>query len=778
MRRKGAGWAGVLLGLALWPGGASAFASTATPRKKPAVAKKTAVPARTSTKSKTAAGKKPVAQKATAAELKAQAATRAAATIQTVKLNTAFVATANLRPMTQQLASSRSAAAYANVSGYAQTHPGVQASTAYLALGHAYMLDHRYGDSADAYSRASAGEPALSDYADYLGAQALIQGGRVGDALPLLDHFQDRHPESIFIVNAPMLMASADLQLHNAPAAVQALQPLGATPEAEHADYKLTLAKALQTAGDMGKAAALYHSIFVSQPLTFEAGQALVQLRAMGQAPTAAERKVRADTMFNNKRYSEASAEYAALRSDPSMSQADRDGLEIYQAVCDLRLKHLSRHDVEKLPVTNDDTAALKLYLFAEISRNEKDRASHDAVIAQMVEKYPQSRWLEEALYSGGNMYLLTHDLPQAIYHYKLLVERFPASLYAPSAHWRDAWMNYRLRHYDEAARLMDEQVVRYGAGIEASSALYWRGRIYEDEEHNFAQAANYYRALSANYPNFYYGYLARQRLGVLGSQAATAPAPALAAVRVAAVPDLVGVVPTQDPHYIKAKLLANAALNEYIGPELAASPGSGQWGALAQAQIYASFGETTRALQSIKKSGIAFFSLPFNQVPVEYWKLLFPQPYWSDLVDDAQRNGLDPYLVASLIRQESEFNAGAVSPAHAYGLMQLLASVGKANAQKEGLKGFSQPELLNPAINLQLGTRNLRGVLDRFGGQTEYALAAYNAGDVPVRQWMASGDFKDIAEYVESIPYTETREYVQAIMRNREMYRMLYPAR
>ena len=315
----------------------------------------------------------------------------------------------------------------------------------------------------------------------------------------------------------------------------------------------------------------------------------------MGQAPSVADRKLRADAMFNAKRYSEAGAEYNALRGDPNLSPADRDGLQIYEAVCELRLKHLSRHDVEKLPVTNDDTAALKLYLLAEISRTEKDRASHDAVIAEMVQKYPQSRWLEEALYSGGNMYLLTHDMTQAIYHYDLLVQRFPASVYAPSAHWRDAWMNYRLRHYDQAAKLMDEQVVRYGAGIEASSALYWRGRIYEDEEHNFPQAANYYRTLTANYPNFYYGYLARQRLQVLGVQPALAPAPALASVRVVSVPDLVGVVPTENPHYIKAKLLANAALNEYIGPELALSPDSGQWGALAQAQIYASFGESTR---------------------------------------------------------------------------------------------------------------------------------------------------------------------------------------
>ncbi len=243
-------------------------------------------------------------------------------------------------------------------------------------------------------------------------------------------------------------------------------------------------------------------------------------------------------------------------------------------------------------------------------------------------------------------------------------------------------------------------------------------------------------------------------------------------------VPELTGELPENEPHLIKARLLANAALNEYIGPEIQASATAGEWGALGQAEIYVSYGEHTRALQSMKRSGISFFALPMDQVPEIYWRLLFPQPYWSALVGYSQANGLDPYLVASLIRQESEFNPGAVSRANAYGLMQLLPSVGKSMAKRQKMKGFKTADLLNPTLNLQLGTVNLRQVLDRFGGQQEYALAAYNAGDVPVRQWMSSGDYKDIPEFVESIPYTETREYVQAILRNRQMYSALYPAK
>ena len=721
----------------------------------------------------------------TAAVRKAVAHTTAAtkeAAAHVLRLNSAFVASAQLRPMAQQLAATRTAAAYAGVSSYASGHPGAGAATAYLALGHAYGLDHRYADAADAYRKAGAvaggAGDELSDYSDYLGAQALMAANRGGEVFPLLDRFAERHPESIFDASAPLLLANAFIQQKNGIAAIKILEPMLGTPEYEHAEFKFALGRAYQVGGDNAKAAAMFRSVFNGQPLAYEASQALTQLSGMGMTPSAAERKIRADQLFNAKRYTEASAEYSAIRNDASMTQADRDALQIYSAVCDLKLKRLGRNEAQKLPQTNDDSAALKLYLLAEISRTEKDRAGHDAIIAQMVAKYPNSRWLEEALYSGGNMYLLTHDTDQAVYHYQMLVDRFPMSMYAPSAHWRVAWMAYRSRRYADAARLMDEQVVRYGAGMEAPSALYWRGRIYEDQANDFAQAANYYRALNNTYTNYYYGYLARQRLAVLGKQPDVAPAAALASVRKFTVPDLSGNVPQDDPHVIKAKLLANAALNEYIGPEISVSAGSAQWGTLAQAQIYASYGEYSRSLQALKKSGISFFALPPSKLPQEYLKLMFPQPWWNDLVADAGKNGLDPFLVASLVRQESEFNPTAVSPAHAYGLMQLLASVGKENAKREGLKGFQPAQLLNPATNLQLGTRNLKSVLDRFGGQPEYALAAYNAGDVPVRQWMGNGDYKDIAEFVESIPYTETREYVQAIMRNREMYRALYSAK
>jgi soluble lytic murein transglycosylase len=699
-----------------------------------------------------------------------------AATAESRKLSSAFTASAQLRPMAQQLLSSRTAAAYSGVAAYAASHTGEASSAAHIALGHAYALDHRYADALAAFRLASSRGDALADYADYLGAQAALGANRGGDAYALLDHFAERHPGSIFVSVAPVLLANAYLQQGNGQGALAVLTPLVGTPAADKTDVRFTLAKAYQATGNTGQAAELYRGIYLKDPLSGDAAGARTQLQAMNVPLSAADRKQHADAMFNTKHYAEAQAEYRALqKNDGALTQADKDALEIYAAVCDLRLKKLGRGDVEKLPVTGDDSAALKLYLQSELRRNDKDFNGHDALVAQMLEKYPHSRWLEEALYSGGNMYSVKRDSERAIADYSLLVKQFPKSTYAPSAHWRAAWLSYRLRRYPDAARLMDEQVQRYPAGTEIPGALYWRGRLYEDVENNFGQALNYYAAVNSAYVNSYYAFLSRQRATVLGKRTQPEPAPALAFVKHVDTPTLTDELPENDPHLIKARLLANAALNEYIGPEIQASATSASWGALAQAEIYESFGENTRAVQTMKHSGLPFFSLPVSNVPHIYWELLFPRPYWDQLVADAQKNGLDPYLVASLIRQESEFNPGVVSKANAYGLMQLLPSVGKSEAKKEGVKGFSTNSLLNPTINLQLGTRDLKQSLDRYSGQVEYALAAYNAGDTPVHQWIAIGDYKDIPEWVESIPYSETRDYVQAIVRNREMYRAVY---
>jgi soluble lytic murein transglycosylase len=223
--------------------------------------------------------------------------------------------------------------------------------------------------------------------------------------------------------------------------------------------------------------------------------------------------------------------------------------------------------------------------------------------------------------------------------------------------------------------------------------------------------------------------------------------------------------------------LLTNAALYYYVIRELqsAASDPGKNWAVGEIARLQIQQGKPYVAIETLKRALPSYFAVDMDSIPRPFLEILFPRPYWSDLKIHAAANRLDPYLMASLIRQESEFNPGAVSPANAYGLMQLLPSVGKQLAHEVKLRHYSTAMLLQPEANIKLGTRYFREVLDENGGTVEYALAAYNAGANRVSDWRSHGKYRDTQEFVESIPFTETREYVQAIMRNMDVYRKLY---
>ena len=320
---------------------------------------------------------------------------------------------------------------------------------------------------------------------------------------------------------------------------------------------------------------------------------------------------------------------------------------------------------------------------------------------------------------------------------------------------------------------MFDEQIANYPGGKEIPAALYWRGRVYQDQEQSPEKAAAYFKALSSTYLHYYYAQLAAQRLSEMRG-ATPVEMPQLSNIHREEIPALTDDVPEDDVHVVRAKLLANAGLNEYITPEIHAAEGSDEWGGFAEAEIYASYGENFKAMHVMKKAISFYASASIDEIPLAYWKILFPQPYWGTIQSESSKNGLDPYMVASLIRQESEFNPGVVSHANAYGLMQLLPSVGRQMAKQEGIRHFNDGELLDPNTNIRLGTLYLRQTLNKFGDKPEYAFAAYNAGDDRVTDWQSIGSYKGIDEFVESIPFTETRDYVQAIIRNEMIYREL----
>lgn len=150
------------------------------------------------------------------------------------------------------------------------------------------------------------------------------------------------------------------------------------------------------------------------------------------------------------------------------------------------------------------------------------------------------------------------------------------------------------------------------------------------------------------------------------------------------------------------------------------------------------------------------------------------PVRYETLLDTYCKQYNLDKYLVLGLIREESFFRADAVSPARANGVMQLLYSTAKDVARKQGIR-IKKWDLYNPNINIRLGTDYLKGLLDKYNNKLHLALAAYNAGDFRVDEWLQRFGNVPEDEFIEMIPFTDTRNYVKNILRNYYYYRFYY---
>jgi len=180
-----------------------------------------------------------------------------------------------------------------------------------------------------------------------------------------------------------------------------------------------------------------------------------------------------------------------------------------------------------------------------------------------------------------------------------------------------------------------------------------------------------------------------------------------------------------------------------------------------------------SEALFNAKRLAPTYFEYEFSELPKDAWQWLYPRAFWNLVQRQARVNRLDPYLVMALIRQESAFNPRATSVADARGLMQVLPKTATQGVSRRRQRRVTE-RLCDPAYNITLGCRYLREVLRAFNGNVEETLAAYNAGDFRVNEWLKQRSFREPAEFVESIPFRETRLYVEALLRDQMVYRQL----
>jgi peptidoglycan lytic transglycosylase len=669
--------------------------------------------------------------------------------------------------------------AYEKLSAFAvKNTANVWGARAALALGYE---DYNKNRTAQALGWLLKGQndPLLREYALYWTAQAKHTLKRTADAYRDLQTIQREYPNSA--MKEPLLesLAPMAVELGRPQEAIDALNSYAST--SSKPTLLLARASALKAAHQWARAAKDYQTLFYKNSQTDEAkaaGSALPQImHALGKEypyPGVEMQEQRAQAFYDAHKWREARAEFEKLLTmvrDPANPTRQRAQLRV--AECRVQQKG-SPSVIASVNTPDPDVDGERLYALAQAQRSEKKESEMFAALDQIAQKYPQSKWNEDGLMAAGNYYWVELNRTKAASYYQRELDVFPGGKNAFNVEWRIAWVSYLDRLSDSDDRLT-AFLLKYPLSANTVDALYWLGRNAE-RANNPARARSYYNKAVERFPETYFGHTAAMRLAKLGPG-------------------------EESPVDILDKIPPAPPLRPFDEPIPAAA--SDRW---SRAQALRTIGFDASAEQELKNAFFAtgsprflaeaaeaafdqghfgagmaygriivpnFDARKFEDVPISVWKVLYPLPYEAAVRREAAKNDFDPMLAAGLMRQESTFQADAVSHANAIGLMQVLPKTGKLLAKQLKVR-YSRNKLFEPDYNLELGMLYVAGLL-RNTGAPEYALAAFNAGEDRIAAWRAERSYEEIPELVESIPFTETRDYVQIVLRNAEVYRMIY---
>jgi soluble lytic murein transglycosylase len=666
---------------------------------------------------------------------------------------------------------------------YATTHAGeTNGALAHLALGVAAYEQRDYTSALENLRGLTAKLPRIADYVTYYEAAARVEAASELDAVgPGLEIVHSDSPESPLAGRAWILAARA-LKSSQPAEAVRLLRAHYA--ELPEPEGDINLADCYQAAGDLDRAADFYQRVYysrISGDAAARASAALLTLRdSMGAAfpqPLPEQRLKRADLMLDAGKYAEARREYESLSGQLVGLPLDQARVRM-GAVDVLRGNTFAAYPyLRGLEISESEADAERWFYLEECARRQNDEEGMMAAVKRLGKLYPHSPWRLQAMVSAANHYLVTNRRAELASLDQLVYNDFPESPQAAQAHWRMAFEAY-LANEQDAAGLMREHLEQYPSNNTAAPALYFLGRLAEREA-NYTTAAAFYRALAEGRPNTYYAVLARERMTAAelrGTSVSTKTAEFLGTIKLpVAKPVPAEATAATTMRIERSRLLRSAGLWDLADAELRFGARTDAQPALVAMEMAAAAEAPYLGLRAMKSLNSNYLSMSLESAPEKFWKLLFPLPYREQLMASAKAVDLDPYLVAGLIRQESEFNPEAVSRANAYGLTQVLPVTGRQFARRAGIERFTNRVLFQPAINLKIGATIFRSMLDSNHGSLEETLAAYNAGPNRAAEWRGWNTYREPAEFVEAIPFSETREYVQAVLRNADVYRRLY---
>ena len=410
---------------------------------------------------------------------------------------------------------------------------------------------------------------------------------------------------------------------------------------------------------------------------------------------------------------------------------------------------------------------------------DEEDRAIES--YRRLARRFPGHDLADNALWQAakaaerGNRFALAEEL------YGQLAADYPDSEFRDEAHWNVGFTHYCRQQYDRALELFQEVSREASEPHIVDQALYWAGKSAA-QLGKIDASLDYYRMAARGFPRSYYSSRA-QGLGYGETPLLLAASPPPSGDAIPdeqsrrygpkAKPDRDAIADTGLP---RARLLGKLGLVDLARSELRSAERRARGELAALRSIRDHYVELGSHDQALRLSSIIFS----QNADRREFSHLYPNFYWEQVEQFAREAHIDPYLVLSVIRQESSFREDAVSRAGAIGLMQIMPNTGRLLARKIGLRRFRSSSLFDPQVSIRLGSRFLSDQVQRFAsGPTrdlgfELGLAAYNAGPRAASAWTRRFSYEDPDAFVERIPYVETRKYVKLVMKNYAIYKAL----
>ncbi|HYD47637.1 MAG TPA: transglycosylase SLT domain-containing protein [Terriglobales bacterium] len=425
---------------------------------------------------------------------------------------------------------------------------------------------------------------------------------------------------------------------------------------------------------------------------------------------------------------------------------------------------------VEETPYSRAAPEALHRIGSTLWNRDRDDAAAR--VFRQLLDRYASHSRAADSLYALGRIAQSAGRNGEAIATHEELLRRYPNSSVAYDAEWRIGWIAYEQQDWQQAA-VRFARLAERSRDRERDAANYWRARAHH-RAGRAERARELYGEIAARQAG-YYSLLARGRL-----ESASRVIPLSFEVPVTPAAEAVADVdPGTAPesfdrfHLERWRELRAAGLRQYARGELdaIADQASGPGDTLFLLRAYQATDGHGRAIRMAQKLGAGRVG------SADYQSILYPLAFWTLVQREAEAAAIDPLLVIALMRQESMFDPAARSPANAYGLMQLLPATAKRVSMLADGREIDTSTITEPSVNVHLGTRYLRQLIDRYQGNIFKALAAYNGGEGAVDKWQQRNPAAEIDEFVETISYRETRDYVKKVVGNYDTYRRLYAA-